>query len=389
MACSALSSLNFVPPAVPSSSSSSSTISLPTKHFLFSNPFHSAARSKLELPPPPRVASIPFPPMSADYLASEFSRRGVTFEAIGDDCVAKLSLDDGSSAVLMLPYGLVTSYKVPMWHGAKMELLQTVVSEGADSGGAEVRGGVCVDVGVEGEGEDGRVSWRPRDWTVRDVRGSSGDSVQVELISRDSEGMVDVRYVLTLQAQVLSTEIEVSNLGTMPVQLRGLILSHLNVSTPDATYAVGLEGSDFFKRPPFSSSFRIVPPEVDQKGELDWGKLWEKFRPQGSASANDYRMEDKMEGEEDDNYKRLTDEMSLIYTSALTNLTIIDRGRRNSVVIGRDGYDELYLYSPGSRHEHYSKYAYICVGQSALLKPVVVAPGEVWTGGQHLHNPNL
>ncbi|KAK3405232.1 protein NDH-DEPENDENT CYCLIC ELECTRON FLOW 5 [Eucalyptus grandis] len=379
MACSALSSLNFVAPVVP-----------PTKHFLFSDPIHSAARSRLALPPPPRVASIPIPPMNADYLADEFSGRGVAFEAIGDDCVAKLSLDDGSSAVLMLPRGLVTSYKAPMWHGAKMELLQTVVSEGEDGGGAEVRGGVCVDVGVEGEGEeDGRVSWRPRDWAVRDVRGNSGDSVQVELISRDSKGMVDVRYVLTLQRQVLSTEMEVSNTGTAPVQLRGSILSHLNVSTPDATYAIGLEGSDFFKRPPFPSSFRIFPPEVDLKGESGLGKLWEKFNPRGFASGNDYGMEDETEGEEDDSYKRLTDEMSIIYTSAPTNLTIIDRGRRNSVVVGREGYNELYLYSPGSRHEHYSKYAYICVGQSALLKPVVICPGEVWRGGQHLHNPNL
>lgn len=149
--------------------------------------------------------------------------------------------------------------------------------------------------------------------------------MQVELISRDSEGMVDVRYVLTLQEQVLSTEMEVSNSGTTPVELRGSILSHLNVSTPDATYAVGLEGSDFFKRPPFLSSFRIVPPEFDRKSELGLGKLWEKLKPQGFASANDYGMEDEMEGEEDDNYKRLTDEMSLIYTSAPTNLTIIDR----------------------------------------------------------------
>ena len=43
MACNALSSLNFVVP----------------KHSLFSDPLHSAARSRLALPPPPRVASIP------------------------------------------------------------------------------------------------------------------------------------------------------------------------------------------------------------------------------------------------------------------------------------------------------------------------------------------
>lgn len=67
----------------------------------------------------------------------------------------------------------------------------------------------------------------------------------------------------------------------------------------------------------------------------------------------------------------------------------IEQGRRNSVVVGRDGFEELYMFSPGSSHESYGKYAYICVGQSAMLKPIVLGPNESWTGGQRLHNPNL
>lgn len=83
-----------------------------------------------------------------------------------------------------------------------------------------------------------------------------------------------------------------------------------------------------------------------------------------------------------------------------TNLEYIDeflflsflamkQGRRNSVVVGRDGFKELYMFSPGSTHECYSKYTYICVGQSAVLKPIILGPEDVWRGGQHLHNPNL
>lgn len=65
------------------------------------------------------------------------------------------------------------------------------------------------------------------------------------------------------------------------------------------------------------------------------------------------------------------------------------QGRRNSVVIGRDGFKEMYMFSPGSTYEWYGKYAYICIGQSALLEPIILAPKGEWIGGQHLHNPNM
>lgn len=59
------------------------------------------------------------------------------------------------------------------------------------------------------------------------------------------------------------------------------------------------------------------------------------------------------------------------------------------MLVGRSGFDETYLFSPGSSIESYSKYAYICVGQAALLQPLVLNPKDVWRGGQYLHNPNL
>lgn len=65
------------------------------------------------------------------------------------------------------------------------------------------------------------------------------------------------------------------------------------------------------------------------------------------------------------------------------------QGRRNSVAVLRNGFDEMYMFSPGSSHEMYGMYSYVCVGQSALLKPVILSPGQVWMGEQHLHNPNL
>lgn len=58
-------------------------------------------------------------------------------------------------------------------------------------------------------------------------------------------------------------------------------------------------------------------------------------------------------------------------------------------MVRRDGFEEMYIMSPGSGHEFYGRYAYVCIGQTAMLKPVIVGPKDVWKGGQHLHNPNL
>lgn len=88
------------------------------------------------------------------------------------------------------------------------------------------------------------------------------------MISSDSESIAEVRYIVTLQQDKLSSEIVISNLKSLPLQLTGSVMSHLTVSTPDATYAIGLEGSNFFSRTPFLSNFGLVPPDFGQKNEL-------------------------------------------------------------------------------------------------------------------------
>jgi hypothetical protein len=67
---------------------------------------------------------------------------------------------------------------------------------------------------------------------------------------------------------------------------------------------------------------------------------------------------------------------------------IVLQGRRNSVCLSRRGFEELYVFSPGSKYDWYGKYAYVCVGP-AMLKPVVLAPGATWQGAQCIRNPNL
>ncbi|KAA8519048.1 hypothetical protein F0562_016178 [Nyssa sinensis] len=345
------------------------------------------------------VASVSYPPINVDYLDSEFSGHGVSFAAISDCCVVKMGLDNRSVANLMLPSGLITSYKAPMWHGGTLELLHTLVSEG-ESGGAIIQGGVSLAFKCE---RDGGVSWSPSTWALNDVRGNPQEFIQVELISRNSKDMIEVKHIVTLQQDHLSSELVICNSNSSSLSLMGSVISHLTVSTPEATYAIGLEGSNFFSRPPLSSCFSIIPADVRQRKDSGSGKLWSPTALKGllfgwgarnqkngdDAESRERLMEEEMEGEETDNYKHLAEKMSRIYTSAPQYMTVIDRGRRCSAVLGRDGFNELYMFSPGSSHKWYGKYAYICIGQSALLEPIILGPEGIWRGWQHIYNPNL
>ncbi|CAN6719924.1 unnamed protein product [Malus baccata var. baccata] len=284
--------------------------------------------------------SFPYqPPINVDYLKQEFSGHGVVFKAIGDSCVAKMELDNGSKAIMMLPSGLITSYKASMWHGGTVELLQSSVSEseenGVGSGAAAIaiQGGVSLALDCSSEVGQ-QVPWSPTNWALHQITGNPQDHIQVELISTDSEDMIEIKYIITLKQDVLISEIVVSNSTSSSLQLTGSILSHLTVSSPDATYAIGLERSDFFTRLPILSSFGIIPPDFGMKNEAQISKLWQQMAGWGPNNQNDGKQadtnqrgnnEEEMEGEEDDNYKHLREQMSRIYTSAPTDFTIIDR----------------------------------------------------------------
>lgn len=337
---------------------------------------------------------FPQPPFNVEYLESEFGSHGVSFTQLGQSSyVIKMLFENGSAASVLMPNGLITSYKPKMWHGSSIEVLHTSVSErgamyGDVGAGHIIQGGVSL--ALDCVGENG-FSWSPVSWALNDVKGSSQDFIQVEIISRDLENMVEVKYSITLKDDALNSEVGVSNSRSSQLKLRGSILSHLTVSTPDATYAYGLEGSNFINKQALVSDFCIVPPNLAKAKESSFSQS----RPISSLKelfAAKRDIEDTSEqtvGEENDNYKHLSGKMSRIYTSAPRNFTIIDRGKRNSVIVERKGFEELYMYSPGSSYEPYGKYAYVCVGQSAILKPIRLDPGQLWTGEQQLHNPNL
>ncbi|XP_074305059.1 protein NDH-DEPENDENT CYCLIC ELECTRON FLOW 5 [Silene latifolia] len=350
--------------------------------------------NRREITPPitvnsPYITSYPQsenqPSFNVDYLQTEFGCHGVAFKDLGQSYVIKMVVENGSAASVVLPAGLVTSYKPKMWHGSSVEVLHTSVTQDP-AGTPVILGGVSPFLEVF---NDEGFSWCPVNWVLNGVHGSceeSEDSIQVEMISRDVRKTVEVKHILTLKDDTLISEINISNLKSSQLKIRGSILSHLVVSTPEATYALGLEGSNFYDREPLNSNFCIIPPPDIRKSTTSTSRQAWSLKELFSAKKEEIEV---TEGEEDESYKHLTNKMSRIYTYAPRNFTIMDRGKRNSVSVGRKGFEEVYLYSPGSSHESYGKYSYICVGQSALLKPLSLGPHQIWTGQQILHNPNL
>lgn len=133
--------------------------------------------------PLPSVASVSsYQPINIDYLEEEFNGHGVTFEGVGggsNSYIAKMELRNGSIANMLLPSGLITSYKAPMWHGGKVELLHTAVSEGEEYGDAIIQGGVSLNFSFQSDDGGEEVSWSPTNWVLHNIKGNSEDSIQV------------------------------------------------------------------------------------------------------------------------------------------------------------------------------------------------------------------
>lgn len=139
---------------------------------------------------------------------------------------------------------------------------------------------------------------------------------------------------MTLDQDSISSELIVANSkSSSAIEMSGSFISHLKVSTPDATYAVGLQGSNYYSKKPISSEFSIIPPSVsNRRGYSDSLSTLNPLRSFLSGSGNTDEKEEEegssteeSEGEEDDDYAHMTEKMSRIYTSAPRQFTIIDR----------------------------------------------------------------
>lgn len=130
------------------------------------------------LPAAASISSCPY--IDVDFPESELRARGISFTGIGDSCVLKMALKDGTTAKLVLPSGLITSFKPRMWHGGTMELLHTVVSqrEGDAGAGALIQGGLSLALACQNDG----VSWSPDAWTLHQVSGTPRESIKASLL---------------------------------------------------------------------------------------------------------------------------------------------------------------------------------------------------------------
>ncbi|KAF9604512.1 hypothetical protein IFM89_007633 [Coptis chinensis] len=171
-----------------------------------------------------------------------------------------MRLDNGSVAHRCSQAGLITTYKANMWHGSTLEVLHTIVSEG-EGGAAVIQGGMFLNFRCTSQGG---VPWSPDTWALHDVGGNAEDfidAVHVKLVSRNSDDMVEVKHIVTLHPDVLSSEVMITNYRSSALEVT--LLSHLSMSSPDATYVVGLEGSNYFSKPPFVSDYTIIPPKIE------------------------------------------------------------------------------------------------------------------------------
>uniref|UniRef100_R7W2J0 Uncharacterized protein n=1 Tax=Aegilops tauschii TaxID=37682 RepID=R7W2J0_AEGTA len=329
------------------------------------------------------TAAAPFPPPNAEYLAAEFSGHGVTFEAVGDSCAVKMAVRNGSAAHLLLPSGLVTSYKPAMWHGAATEVLHTTVGEGP-GGRPVIRGGVSMDFRCA---RDGPSPWSPGGaWSLRAVRGGPTGSISVELVSVEPPGSGDGAEASILPPDYYATAPSSPQPRWVSKGLDMLLSGGGGgQSAPRAAPEPDGEEDDNYKHltAELCRVYRHAPREFTV---IDRGL--DMLLSGGGGGQSAPRAAPEPDGEEDDNYKHLTAELCRVYRHAPREFTVIDRGRRNSVCLSRRGFEELYVFSPGSKYEWYGKFAYVCIGP-AMLEPVVLPPGATWQGAQCIRNPNL
>lgn len=160
--------------------------------------------------------------------------------------------------------------------------------------------------------------------------------MQVELVSVSPENMAQIKYLITLQEDCIGSELIISNPHSSALELSGSFISHLKVSTPDATYAVGLQGSNYRSKQPLTSEFCIIPPNRNRRRSAAPKSVlqhllsrWGSNKGEDEDGQPNYdgfsTSAEESEGEEDDDQASMTEKMSRVYTSAPRQFTVIDR----------------------------------------------------------------
>lgn len=268
----------------------------------------------------------------------------------------KLSLPDGSYAVVLLHGGQVVSWH-PAGHGEQLYLSpdSPVVA------GQAVRGGVPVIFPqFEQRGPDrslprhGLVRTRP--WTLDTLR-AQGDHALVTLTRSDDEDTralwphgFTLELTVSLAPQRLDMELHVSNTGDSPWPFSAALHTYLAVSELSQVRLQGLEGCRFI-----------------------------------DAITHGEHIEDHPE-------KRFAGEMDRIYARVPRSLLLRDGPRR--LTVESETFEDLVLWNPGSDKcaalqdmpdEDWQHM--LCVEAAQILHPPTLAPGDSWTARQSLVLP--
>ncbi|KAH9331127.1 hypothetical protein KI387_003235, partial [Taxus chinensis] len=253
----------------------------------------------------------------AEYLENKFGGRGLKFSRNRGTCLVQMTVENGSSARLVLPHGLITSYEPLMWHGGYVEVLHTIASANSLQGGIGL---------ILNNAQDGS-SWSATDWVVHSVSAKPKDAIQVTLRCCNGDGMLSVKYVVTLYDKVLTTAVLVENISSSPVELTSSIMTHLTASTPDGAYAIGLKGCSYCTEPPLPSEFNIVSNiREESKPSPGWSLMQNLFgkKEKRELETGDAGVESKWVVENDD-IAHLRNKMSRVYSTSREQMRFNDK----------------------------------------------------------------
>lgn len=256
---------------------------------------------------------------------------------------------DGATADVYLHGAHVTSWKPA--RGAERLFL----SERSEfRAGAAIRGGIPVIFPqFAAEGPLPRHGFaRTSEWTLDGVTASDGEAV-ASLSLRDSaetRAIWNHAFLATLGVRVggdrLAVSLTVENRGRAPLSFTGALHSYLRVHDVRDTTLVGLRGT--------------------------------RHRESGVPGSLVMETSDVL---------RLDGEVDRVYVGVPRTLTLWETER--SLEIGFDAFPDAVIWNPGATKaaaladmEPGGERRMVCVEAAAVQRPIVVAPGERWSGTQ-------
>ncbi|BBN14485.1 hypothetical protein MPTK1_6g12140 [Marchantia polymorpha subsp. ruderalis] len=337
-------------------------------------------------------------PLTAEKLQEKFGRQGVRFVDVAGTPATELKLRNGSSARMLISGAQITSYKANMWHGAQEELLHSVRSDSGNSTSTSIRGGIVLSFSQLKDPLSSILPSSSSPWRVEAVECQPSEYAQMTLtnysypevgVGLSPRGSLQFKYVVTLFDDSLSVALVVSNTGSVPVDFTGSIISHLGVSSAGGAFAVGLKG------------YRYRSLGKQKQSGFDASKILSQiWKPWGAPDGNRGTLVEEKSGRdarqeledgkwtvESEDYSQLQAGMDRLYTTPPESFSIMDRGKRRSLVVERHGFTEFCLSNPGPDSQLRDWNKFVCVGPTQSCQSVRLYENREWRGAVTLLNP--